>query len=253
VLEGLRRLLELQRLDDERAAFQEERSGFPERRRHLEETRARCEAAVTAAREALHAAETDQRRSESELQDHESQLQKFESQQFQVKSNDAYTALLTEMDRAREAISRCETQILEAMEGIETATVALAASEEEDRTTRGEVAAESEAIDAREKVVEAEIARLDGERDRLCREIDAALLSRYSRIAALRRPAVVLISKEMCVGCRVDIPPQNYIEILRGESIITCGNCQRVLVHEQAIATPASPEPISQPKASVKR
>ena len=115
---------------------------------------------------------------------------------------------------------------------------ALAAESPHVRTTT--VAYIGEAMDAREKVLEGEIARLDREREQLCGEIDASLLSRYSRISARRRPAVVLVSKEMCVGCRVGIPPQNYIEILRGESLITCGNCHRILVHQSKLPSRAA-------------
>ena len=48
-------------------------------------------------------------------------------------------------------------------------------------------------------------------------------------------PVVVTIRKEMCEGCRVGIPPQSYIELLRGESMVSCVNCQRILVHEERL------------------
>jgi predicted nucleic acid-binding Zn-ribbon protein len=51
-----------------------------------------------------------------------------------------------------------------------------------------------------------------------------------------RRPAVAMVSEEMCQGCRVGIPAQNYIEILKGERIITCGNCHRILVHPDMVS-----------------
>jgi predicted nucleic acid-binding Zn-ribbon protein len=54
------------------------------------------------------------------LQDQEALLKRLEGQQFQVKSNDAYTALLHEMEHAKQAISDCETRILESMDAIET-------------------------------------------------------------------------------------------------------------------------------------
>jgi len=41
----------------------------------------------------------------------------------------------------------------------------------------------------------------------------------------------VAITGEICVGCRVDIPPQTYIELRRRERIVTCGRCNRILVY----------------------
>ena len=49
---------------------------------------------------------------------------------------------------------------------------------------------------------------------------------------ARRRPAVAIVSNETCLGCRVGIPPQLYIEILKGEKIVACGTCQRILIDE---------------------
>jgi hypothetical protein len=43
---------------------------------------------------------------------------------------------------------------------------------------------------------------------------------------------VVHVREELCLGCRVDIPPQLKIELLRGQRLITCSNCQRILVRE---------------------
>jgi predicted nucleic acid-binding Zn-ribbon protein len=59
----------------------------------------------------------------------------------------------------------------------------------------------------------------------------------YEKIAKRRRPALALVSEEMCEGCRVGIPAQNYIEILKGERIITCGNCQRILLHPEMVSS----------------
>jgi hypothetical protein len=53
----------------------------------------------------------------------------------------------------------------------------------------------------------------------------------YDRIATRRRPAVVTITREICAGCRVDIPPQTYIELRRREKIVCCGRCQRILLY----------------------
>lgn len=239
VLEGLRHLLDLQRLDDELIAYEQEHARIPEQRKGFSESRAAREVGVAESREALTSAEAAQRQAEARLQDQEALLQRLESQQFQVKSNEAYTALLSEMDHARQAISDCETRILEAMEQIESARGALSRAEQEARANDARVDEEERALAEREELLVREIARLRAERDPLCQRIDPELLVRYSRVAARRRPAVVLVSGEMCTGCRMDIPPQSYIEILRGEGVVTCGHCQRVLIHLEGPRAPA--------------
>jgi predicted nucleic acid-binding Zn-ribbon protein len=166
------------------------------------------------------------------LQDQEALLKRLEGQQFQVKSNDAYTALLHEMEHAKQSISDCETRILESMDAIETARSELTAAEAEASATNARLEIEERALDEREKQLAEELSRARASRDDVCVRIEADLLGRYTKIATRRRPAVVVISNEMCLGCRVNIPPQNYIEILKAERVITCGQCQRILVHE---------------------
>ena len=231
MLEGLQQLIDLQGLDDEIAALETEHAEVPTRRGEFQQQRSACEAKVAQITQVLHDAEHSQREVESRLQDQEALLQRLLGQQFQVKSNDAYTALLHEIEQAKRAISDCETGILEAMDAIETARVHLAAAETEERETRTRLEGEERALDTREKQLGEDLARSRARRDDVSSRIQAGLLGRYTRIARRRQPAVVLISNEMCVGCRVDIPPQNYIEILKGESVVTCGQCQRILVH----------------------
>ena len=42
------------------------------------------------------------------------------------------------------------------------------------------------------------------------------------------------MTREICTGCRVDIPPQRFVEILSHERVVTCGRCQRILIHAEA-------------------
>jgi len=109
VLEGLNELVGLSRLDSKIAALEEELGALPARRAAAAEQQAAGEARLAVARERVSEAEQDQRRCEGQAQDKEALLAKLESQQHQVKTNVAYTALLSEIDQAREAISEAET------------------------------------------------------------------------------------------------------------------------------------------------
>ena len=236
MLEGLQRLLELQVLDDELIALEQEQAALPDRRARIAEARSACDANLASSQEALKAAEAGQRSAETELQDQEAQVLRLEGQTSQVKSNAAYTALLHEIDQARAAISECETRILEAMEAIESGSGDLAEAERVTGEERGRLSREEQGLEAREKELEGSIAELRRKRGEWISEIPADLMTRYDRITARRRPALVKISKEMCAGCRVDIPPQDYIELLRAERIVSCGNCNRILVHEEKLS-----------------
>jgi hypothetical protein len=230
MLEAFQRLAELQGCDSELWALEQEHAGLPARRAQLAEERAAAEAATLRTREALLQAEAAQRRAETDLQDQEVLRRKFESQQFQVKTNDAYTALLHEIERAQQVISECETRLLEGMDVIESARAACAAADAAGRETATRQVAEAQALAAREKQLDAELARLRAARAVVINASDAKLIEQYERIATRRRPVVVRVRGTLCLGCRVDIPAQQCIEIKRAARVITCGNCQRILL-----------------------
>jgi predicted nucleic acid-binding Zn-ribbon protein len=250
VLEGLQHLLELQRLDTEIAKRQEVLAALPAKRKQGDEALAAAEVRLEAAREQLQSVELGQRSAESALQDQEALLQKLEGQQFQVKDNTAYTALLSEMERAKEAISECETRILEEMEAIEAGRQGLADSEANERDTRANVERERVEFAGRQQKLETELAALEAERAQVGPQLDAKILAVYERVAARRHPALAFVSGEVCKGCRVGIPAQNYLEIIKGERLITCESCKRILLHSDMVqslrGTPTGSETLSE-------
>jgi predicted nucleic acid-binding Zn-ribbon protein len=230
LLEGIEHLLELQRLDSEIQRRQEVLAALPAKRKQLEESSTAAAAALAAAREALQHGELEQRKVESALQDQEVLLKKLEGQQFQVKDNTAYTALLSEMDHAKTRISAFETGILESMDTVEAARAALASAETLDREASTRKTDELREIDNRTERLHDELTTLGNERDAVGPKLTTAVLAAYEKIAKRKRPALALVKHDICEGCRVGIPAQKYIEILKREELVTCGNCQRILL-----------------------
>lgn len=232
MIEGLKQLIELQELDDALAAAEGELGRLPVTRARFAEQRAAAEVRVAEAQQALQAAEGLQRGAETRLQDQEALLAKLESQQHQVKSNDAYTVLLREMEEAKEAISEAETQILETMETIEAAGVAHERTEAEVAAFLGSLVDEETALDAREQKLEARAAELRGHREGLREQLPPELLGQYETIAKRCTPAVAHVVRQICQGCRLNIPPQLHIELRDTTRLHVCPNCRRILVPE---------------------
>jgi predicted nucleic acid-binding Zn-ribbon protein len=125
------------------------------------------------------------------------------------------------------------------METIEQSRGQLAEVEKRVAETRSRLEAERRATDARDAELTSELARLRALRSEVGPGVGPELLNHYERIANRRRPAVILVEEERCGGCRVGIPPQSFIEILRSETIVTCGNCSRILIHAEKLEPPA--------------
>jgi predicted nucleic acid-binding Zn-ribbon protein len=233
MLPGIQALLELSRVDVQIAGLEHEKAGLPTARATLAAEGSAAEEAVARAEATVIEAEQAQRRHEAEAADREVLANRLESQQHQVKTNEAYTALLHEIDQARARISDAETAILEAMDVIESARSRLDRARTDAKAADDRIALQQRAIEEREKSLDQTLGNLHRERAALADGVDAPLLERYAKIASRRQPAVAIVSRETCMGCRVSLPPQLMLEMRKGERLITCGSCQRILVFEE--------------------
>lgn len=235
MLDGLRDLVELSSLDSELSERNEELAALPAKQSACVAERAVGQERLESARATVTEADQAQRRAEAEAQDQQTELARLEGQQYQVKTNAAYSALLAEMEHARRAISDAETRVLEAMEAIESAGSSQTKLEELVQGVSDRLDAEEREHEARAKALEVELGALQERRDTHGARIEKDLLARYEKIVARRTPAVAIVSGEICLGCRVGIPPQSYIDILKGEEIVTCETCQRILIDEDQL------------------
>lgn len=226
----LRQLVELQRLDDELHRIAEAIAVLPAQReaseRELEAGRQR----LADAGGQLEERQRELRHTESALQDAEALLKRLEAQQSQVKTNEAYTALLHEIDAAAQAISRAETQILEGMDAVEEGSARLVAERTSLARLEQDTRARLAELEQRGAALAAERRRLEEDRASLAGEIADSALELYNRIAQRRKPAVALVENQVCMGCRVGIPPQLHLELIVGERLVACSSCRRILI-----------------------
>ena len=87
---------------------------------------------------------------------------------------------------------------------------------------------------AREGELASRIAVLRERRSDAKGQVERGLAELYERIALRKRPAVVAVTRGMCTGCRVDIPPQAVVDLQAHKRIVTCERCQRILVPADA-------------------
>lgn len=86
--------------------------------------------------------------------------------------------------------------------------------------------------DSQERLVgiERRVAEKEAERADMIQCIDAGILDRYSTI--LRRyptDPLAELSSNSCSGCLISLGPQMFQRVSRGDSLVQCGNCGRIL------------------------
>ena len=80
------------------------------------------------------------------------------------------------------------------------------------------------------KALEQEFKRLEMERVSLGQTIDENLLKKYHFIRERKGGIVVSpVIKGVCQACHLDIPPQRFNELIRGDKLMNCPNCIRII------------------------
>jgi predicted nucleic acid-binding Zn-ribbon protein len=95
--------------------------------------------------------------------------------------------------------------------------------------------------------IEAQIAAQRAERDKLAAQVKPDVLKRYGNIRMRRGLAVVSVRNGTCQGCNMNIPPQLYIVIQRGQTIETCPSCHRIIYWEDLMKDDKAGEAASSP------
>ncbi len=81
------------------------------------------------------------------------------------------------------------------------------------------------------KKAQARLAELDKERLECCKDIPKPIFQRYEFIRMrLEHPVIVSLSDAICPSCHIAVPPQTFNDLLRGGQILSCPNCQRLIV-----------------------
>ena len=85
------------------------------------------------------------------------------------------------------------------------------------------------------KVLEERMKEYVVEREALAPLIDQKSMALYTRVKdKYPMDAVVALSRNVCSGCFLELGPQSMVEIARGQSLIRCRGCGRILFLEDS-------------------
>lgn len=224
-------LWKLHELDDKVVTLTESLARYPAERTEAEARLESEKKRLEGHKERVAALQRERRALEQQTESLDAEERKFKNQLPQVKKNEEYQALLHEISGTQAKRSNLETAILEKFEEEEqlgeeakslAATLQSVQKEVDERIAR---------IQSEEKAARASLEGLESERQAALEGVPPATRSRYERIRASRQGrAVVPILKNACGGCFRNQPPQALQEARRGDRLISCDGCGRLLI-----------------------
>ena len=169
---------------------------------------------------------------ELEVKAKEAQAQKLNGQLGELKSNEAYKAMLTEIQNVRKDSLAFEEQILQLMQNEET----IKAKFEEDSKTLETQAAEAlqkqETSAAEAKAFSASLESESSRRAGLLKAMGEHFMAVYERFHKANRGKVISrLDQERCSNCKVKVSAHQVNEVRKLKSLCYCQSCGLILVY----------------------
>jgi predicted nucleic acid-binding Zn-ribbon protein len=173
-------------------------------------------------------------RIEGEIENDAQKVKKSKNKLMMVENTKEYHAMMREMD-TMEKMNRMREE--------ERSNLLADLSDLEGRkdALQKDIDALSESISSQQANLDQELAEkrarlaeLDKDKRKASEAVPAPILTRYNFIRdRIPNPVIVPVSEGVCKGCHVVIPPQTFIDLQKGEQILSCPNCLRIIFWER--------------------
>ena len=232
MLPDLKLVVRLQEIDNRLAGLSREIAELPKHIAEIEKKLTSHERKLEADRAALAANHKERKKCEGEIQIQEQKISKLKDQMSGAKTNEVFHAFQHEIDFCQKEIRKSEDRILELMgeaesldKNVKTAEVALKAE-------KTQVEAEKALTRERTAVDERAASELNTERAGIVAAVAPAMYQRYERARKARKGiGVAEVVDGRCTVCNIGLRPQFYQDLKKGDSVLSCENCQRILYY----------------------
>ncbi len=232
--EELFKLIKLQAIDSEIAGFDHTIAKHQAVIAERELAIAEKQKAITGFRAKIELLNQKQRETKTEHDDAGARVKDRQNKMMQVQTSREHQALLKEIEENKKLIKDSEERILQFLEQIEQL-------ENEVATLENLCEGEQQLLTEEIANVEKEIKRIESskksvanQRDKDASELQASHLKRYNKLLIKRDGlSVVAVNDGVCQGCYMMLPPQQVIEVRKGDKLNLCPTCQRILYYKE--------------------
>lgn len=227
----LEKLIELQITDTNIRKLKKAIETSDERRAAIEREFEQHASSIREIQTQSESAKSERERLEAQIAENKGYLERADRNLKHAQNQKEYETAMRETDALQKQIAALEAQVLEKMTTVEEVEKVLSERSEEISSLESNRASEMETF---EKELAANQAELDGElkkRHDVFVTLPTNLANVYNRMAQRSRDgiAVAEVKNGSCSACFMKLRPQMQVEIKKGDRIITCESCTRIL------------------------
>ncbi len=150
-----------------------------------------------------------------------------------VSKGNEFQAVTKEIDQLKKQISTVQDQIKNAQSVVDVKSLEMAQFQEKQTQTQGELDQIKNQLASESGKIDDNLQALEGERAPHINQVgDSRLVLQYDRIRGMRAGiGIAPTVSGRCKACNMLLPPQQYIQIQKGQEIHNCPSCGRLLFH----------------------
>ncbi len=223
-------LRDLQEIDQEISAIEATRQGYKDEMEGFAAEAARIQEMLDQLNDEISTLKADESQIMQELQKQRDQVAKVEARLPEIQTQKEYVAVLKEIDLAKKANKELE-------ESLESKLQEISVLDEDRKEKDSQLAAIAEKSDARGAELESLLTeseetlqkRIQG-RESVAADLPKGLLRQYQNLFKRRDGLALAPARNgACLGCNMQLPPQQFNKLLHATEIETCPHCNRIL------------------------
>ena len=165
-----------------------------------------------------------------EIDEDNAKIKKSKNKLMMVENSREYHAMMREMDNLEKTNRMREEEKMALEEDLESQNSILSSIQSTAQGLEEELQEMRQNLEVQLEQAKSRLKELKNERSQATKDIPKPILSRYEFIRSrLNNPVIVGVEEGVCSGCHISIPPQTFIELQKGEQILSCPNCQRLI------------------------
>lgn len=226
-------LVELQGIDDDLRHLREAKSSLEKVEHENQESLAIFDKMLAAVSERIQETRNFIREKEDEIRDAETNIGRSRQRMGAIQSQKELTALNKELEIARRSVQTRTEELTKLSEQLKSAEADHQRRTDERNALEREMSTIEKNLKDEIAVARTKVDGLTGRRKAIQASLPRELFSKYERISKGRNgQAVIALTSETCNGCNMQVPPQVFIRLIRGETLEQCANCNRLLVYK---------------------
>jgi len=235
-------LVDLQKKDTALAALTARAAEAPAKIAALRKTFEVKKLAMNTARAALTALQVKKKDVELSIAEAEESVRKHQRELNQVKDNNVFKALLTEIEHDKKVKDDLETEELGVLEEIDQASARDKIIQGEVKLMEGTLNTEISALEAEGHKLSHDLELATAERAAAAAAITPDLVEKYEAIRSGKGGVAIAPAHEdpsngklSCGGCHMSMTPQKMLDLKKHDTLTVCSDCRRLMYLEKTI------------------